>query len=37
MRSRSLIAALAALLLTLAAAGPARSVAEVQVAPCDPM
>jgi hypothetical protein len=37
MRSRSLIAALAALLLTLAAAGPARSVAEVQVASCDPM
>jgi hypothetical protein len=37
MRSRSLIAALVALLLTLAAAGPARSVAEVQVASCDPM
>src|SRR6266540_3467248 len=37
MRSRSLIAAVAALLLTLAVAGPARSVADVRVASCDPM
>ena len=37
MRSRSLIAAVAALLLTVSAAGPARSVAEAQVASCDPM
>jgi hypothetical protein len=37
MRSRSLIAVTAALLLTLAAAGPAGSLAAAQVASCDPM
>jgi hypothetical protein len=38
MRSRSLIAAIAALFLTLAAAaGPAGSVADARVATCDPM
>jgi len=37
MRSRSLLAATAALLLTLAMAGPAGSVAAVRVASCDPM
>jgi hypothetical protein len=37
MRSRSLIAAAAALLLTLTLAGPARSGAGVLVASCDPM
>jgi hypothetical protein len=37
MRTRSVIAAIAALLVTLAVAGPARSVAEVRVASCDPM
>ena len=37
MRSRSLIAVTAALLLTLAAAGPTGSQAAAQVASCDPM
>jgi hypothetical protein len=37
MRSRSLIAVTAALLLTLAAAGPTGSLAAAQVASCDPM
>jgi len=37
MRSRSLLAVTAALLLTLAAAGPAGSLAAAQVASCDPM
>jgi hypothetical protein len=37
MRSRFVIAAITALILTLAAAGPARSVVDVQVAACDPM
>jgi len=37
MRSRTLIAVLTALLLTLAPAGPAGSVAQSQVAACDPM
>jgi Zinc carboxypeptidase len=37
MRSRSLIAVTAALLLTLAAAGPTGSLAAAQAASCDPM
>jgi Zinc carboxypeptidase len=37
MRSRSLLSTIAALLLTLAAAGPAGSVADAQAATCDPM